>query len=712
MNYGIIKNGLALIGMLLLGGCGSSDDDQPPETYRVGGTVSGLKGSLILSDSYGNHPVNADGRFQFPHEYPDQSPLELTIAQQPLGQWCELEISQYVINGSDISDIEVWCASTMERVGQYGVGRPIALTASGKKVYLASDQGVLITDFTNPAAPKRAGYYHVTDSGSVSDIAVSGDLVFVADWHGGLHIIDASDPLSPQKLSVFNDAPGSGIQFITLRGVTVAGNHAYLSLGFEGLVVLDISSPEHPSLISRIFLEDSTNEPKKVIVSGDRLFVLTEKKLFEVDIKDHALPRIIGQYEKPGWLLTDFAMAGEHLYLTARNNSSNENAIQILNVSVRGNILATTSLGMEAYPVSIDATAHDIFVNTINAVTRFDISNPVAPVAVGVPSAPTFALAIEGDDLYRIRWPEDNVNPVVVIASHKLSNPIPFIEVGNLEIPPLDYITGIDVVDKVAHVSDWSGGFQIIDFSEIDKPKMLGSLPGEYFDLEVEGGHAYLVGSGGLDIVDIRTPTAPTKAGSLAGEGAFDEVTVSGSLAFVRKGTDDLYRIVDVANPERPEMIPGPSIPGQSLVVRGQYAYALNGNLVAMFDISRPEMPQLRGTTQLAGYGWGLALSDSGLTVARSSGLDLLDISDPAHAVTVGNHQNDLGNAIAATATHVFAFSPPLSLAAFDVSNPARPVHVASLPTRFSGGSLAIDGNYVYYEEFGFGLKVAKLRND
>jgi hypothetical protein len=69
-------------------------------------------------------------------------------------------------------------------------------------------------------------------------VAVSGRYAYVADWDGGLRVIDVSTPSDPIEVGFFEDTS-------TVQDVAVSGNHAYLAAG-SGLLVIDVSDPLSP----------------------------------------------------------------------------------------------------------------------------------------------------------------------------------------------------------------------------------------------------------------------------------------------------------------------------------------------------------------------------------------------------------------------------------------------------------------------------------
>jgi hypothetical protein len=98
-----------------------SAGDQAPSssTYSVGGTVTGLSGSLVLRDNGGdNLTVTADGSFTFPTQLQPDATYDATIATSPPGQSCAIGNATGTVGSANVSSISVTCTSPSPEPGQ------------------------------------------------------------------------------------------------------------------------------------------------------------------------------------------------------------------------------------------------------------------------------------------------------------------------------------------------------------------------------------------------------------------------------------------------------------------------------------------------------------------------------------------------------------------------------------------------------------------
>ena len=80
-------------------------------SYSVGGTVSGLSGSMVLQDNGGNNlTVSTNGIFNFSAAVPYGSAYSVTIFTQPSGQTCTVTGSSGTVN-ANVSSVAVACTT-------------------------------------------------------------------------------------------------------------------------------------------------------------------------------------------------------------------------------------------------------------------------------------------------------------------------------------------------------------------------------------------------------------------------------------------------------------------------------------------------------------------------------------------------------------------------------------------------------------------------
>ena len=85
----------------------------PPVTHSVGGTVSGLTGTLVLQDNGGdNLSVTANGSFTFPTQLASGSAYSVTALTQPSGQTCTVNGGTGTIGSANVTSVVVTCTAS------------------------------------------------------------------------------------------------------------------------------------------------------------------------------------------------------------------------------------------------------------------------------------------------------------------------------------------------------------------------------------------------------------------------------------------------------------------------------------------------------------------------------------------------------------------------------------------------------------------------
>ena len=154
--------------------------DTSPALYTVGGTLSGLNGTVVLQDnSADNLTLTANGSFTFATALSTGSPFDVTVLTQPTGQLCAVMGPTGTINGANVTTVTIICATIGTDGGTdtgagnpdtgimgFGVGGTITGLPAGASVTLA-DNGADVTVSSNgtyafPASVPSGTAYAVT----------------------------------------------------------------------------------------------------------------------------------------------------------------------------------------------------------------------------------------------------------------------------------------------------------------------------------------------------------------------------------------------------------------------------------------------------------------------------------------------------------------------------------------------------------------------
>ncbi len=197
--------------------------------------------------------------------------------------------------------------------------------------------GIVILDTSDPGHPKPYSEYTQTVTGGVHNAWTEGYYVFLTDdATGSMRVIDIHDPKNAKEVARWQVNRETGR---ALHDVIVQDGLAYLSYGFDGLVVLDVGagirggSPTNPQLVmqykefkDREFWTHTAWRYKNYVIVGDELFPPQPVGGFDapefpygyfhiVDVSDWNHPKEVAKYEIPWGGSHNVWMNGDTLYV-------------------------------------------------------------------------------------------------------------------------------------------------------------------------------------------------------------------------------------------------------------------------------------------------------------------------------------------------------------------------------------------------------------
>jgi hypothetical protein len=187
------------------------------------------------------------------------------------GEVADMIASENTVFGIVGDELRAWSLGDLPEAHELGgaradFGRRLTLD-QGYAIVGADFNGVRIFDVRDPAAIVEVGSW--TGPGSVGRVAVSGRHGFVADYSGGLSIVDLTEPRRPRLLSEWDE----GI----VGDVCVIGELAFLAMG--DLVVLDVSNPRRPEVSGSFRVEGEPDTAWSVESVGGYVIALASRTL-------------------------------------------------------------------------------------------------------------------------------------------------------------------------------------------------------------------------------------------------------------------------------------------------------------------------------------------------------------------------------------------------------------------------------------------------
>jgi len=281
-------------------------------------------------------------------------------------------------------------------------------------------------------------------------------------------------------------------------GIGISGDYAYVTSGFRGVIVLDISDPQNPRRIGRSgwgfkdAYDIAVRDTLAYVGLRDRRSTYLKACLAVLDVSDPANPR-----QPVGWLtylgqgiVHSVSIKDTCAFLAAPVG------LAIVDISDPSHLTQIGSCPLPQPGMGVDISgsyAYVVIKSTENSLYIVDISDRSNPVKVGSCSMQGVAHKVAVSGGYALVTTLDGVNAINIADPDS-----PFV-VDFLQLP--DEGWDIAISGGNAYVADFTGGIQIIDISD---PQNL-TLVGSYADLPhrhtitgvcVQGNDVYTAGYG------------------------------------------------------------------------------------------------------------------------------------------------------------------------------------------------------------------------
>lgn len=529
--------------------------------------------------------------------------------------------------------------------------QPSDIQVIDNTVYLAlrKTAGLLILDYTNPAAPQVIG--NLPDFDLLS-VAVQGNRAYCGRGSAGVLIVDLTDPTAPFDINLF-DTPGSA------NGTDIDGNILYVALGNDGLGIYDVTDPLAPISLASA----STDGFCTYVQERDGVAYACDGnglRLFDVSIPD--TPALLGAYSAggscyemcftdnpgivylaglPGMVSLMISDPANPIALTAGPVTNGFSCAAGDGVA----LMASRYAGLYVLDGSLDAQANlpnggfamklhldgpYLYVTDLSGGVRvFDLNDPDAPFFIGeIATDPNCQdLAIADGTLYAVN--SNNSGSGLTLTD--VTDPAAPIHLSAFNTTNGTMGLGLD--GDLCVLANGFGGLRTVNVADPMMPTLLGDLPfgANATDVTPMGSVAFAVAfGGGMLSVDITDPATMTIIQQQPW-GFLNALDVTDNIAWVADGQWGL-RVVDITDPADLVSLSTVAVGGQPRdVVRSAYSdYAyLSDDFYGLrqMDVSDPAAPVLIGSYASADRGMGvdaagglvvLAAGEAGVYVYRN----------------------------------------------------------------------------------------------
>ena len=553
--------------------------------------------------------------------------------------------------------------------------------------------------------------------------AVEGDYLYFGVGPR-LVIWDIRDPDAPAFVGQTPILPD------VVLDIAVQGSFVYLACEKAGLLIVNVSDPQHPVAAGQYQIDGLPSEFYSVFVSENTAYVTDRLRgLRVVDVSNKAAPTEIGFYDTDGFA-EDVVVVGPYAYVA---DEAYRLAILDLTFPSKPSQIDYDSYYASADVWSISSANQELFLATGDGLDIVSIADPDKPVLLGHYQTASGALdvAVSGDRAYL----QAGGLYILDISNPASPQPLGFYSPAAMQTdcpqvggPSIKPCRSVFAAGQRVYLGEDTFGMQIVSVADPANPRQAGGYQGigRAADVAISGAKAFVSEPNrGLHVVDLSDPGSPLLAATFALSGTLESVAAQGNYAFVGNGYpgDGGLYILDVSQPQQPTQLAYLDEVGDvnHVTVSGDYAFTTSGyewtgfNIV---DISDPAHPQrtggVSGEDMLAG-GYDIALQGERAIVADWGTVRILSIADPFHPYLLGTYTPDYAHsyiyAVDAGEGSVY-FTDWDAFCVLDVTDPTSPTLVTRMGGAVSWGEdLLIKGGYALSANGQYGLRTIDLRD-
>lgn len=478
--------------------------------------------------------------------------------------------------------------SSPERVGFYNTpGRTYSMTVDGTTAYVADRDSLLIVDVSNLEHPTRLSGLEMADV--IVQPVIAGDYLYAIQTNDTssicrVHVIDVSNPESPQIVGTFEDCMLYPIDQIVSNGILYIGDNSF------GIVAIDVSNPQQPT---EIYRGENFSWTNGIAQYANTLYLSSFYfGLAQVDISNPEMPfEIHSRYDWDGELMRIEA-ADSKAFLV-----DHYNCFRAIDVSDPDSVYEINCYHQVDCPVDIHIENDKVYlVDDGEGISEFAITDSMFAASGRHIDVPPGASAM------------DIQNGIAYVGA---GSALYFVDLGSSEVlghcDLSDRVLDVIVAGKYAYVAADEDGLLIVDISDLAQSSVISFLdtPDIAFRMVKSGDIIYIADyNGGVRIANVADPTNPYEVSSVTSLGHVRDVAVDWKYLYVAGDNLYVYDVEDLAHSLQIGFFDTPSYM-TGLAVDGSYVYGTTLNHAYVFDVSgvasidRDEKSSLPGTFRI-----------------------------------------------------------------------------------------------------------------
>ncbi len=571
-----------------------------------------------------------------------------------------------------------------EKIGEWGFGKYQQIAMKGDIVYGISKQsGISVIDYSDVNNPVRLGEFSRTDE--FHNMLIEGDTGFISA-EGKVYITDVSNNI-PETISVIDlDAD--------CYRMAISDNKLYVAGGSAGLIVLDVSDLEHPSVLGSYFDSDNMKDVVDVAVNsnGDIYVIDKEKGLFILKTSDfqtyEQIGRMSGQMFRVKFLsdteiVLSYGQNGLRFY-----NCENPDSLKYLSQYTQVNFISD-------FVVDGDT----IFcADNHNGLLVLDISKIESPSLIKNVVIPAVCYAIEKKDNYIF-----SVNGTGGVLCLDISDPTNVSQVSSFD--DVSYCLDMAYFNGKLLLADFYNGIKSLSTENISHMELLDLKRGEGYPsaLTLKDNYIYYADSTkGIGVLKINEDGTLSDVNYLELEGNFLSIATYGNYLIAAGEYGGLY-LFDISDRENPQLLDRvyryQSVVNVNVSGSGVIVVSAGFNGVKLCSIEDGELVELN-SIDVDGYAQDALLLNGNLFVADFyNGLWLDKVDEDFQVTESGLYlEGETPESLFSAGNYLYVASGSNGLYVFNLTGKS-PEQVAYIETHSNVKDMFVNDNVLYIAE-------------
>ncbi len=327
-----------------------------------------------------------------------------------------------------------------------------AITSDNKLDIIDINKDSVIAQYGNLTSPYQIGY--------------GNNNVFIAEGNDGMQIINVASSAN----LFLNGSYSIPKPFYPADGITVHGNYCYMidlmPGNYDGGIrILDVSDKSNPKLVGSADIQKAGYNEPKVIYYDDFLYAFSANDFFVFDVSNKTNPNLVFTSHYSGGIL-DEKLANNKLYILQKTTRN----LSVWDLTSPGKPQFTDSVAVLAGAYKIDCDNNTAVVGNYNKVQFLSLNGKPQILFTSTLNCYIKDLKLKSSLLSIV---DVNINGLI---NYTVNFNIPTVtKDGQFKTTSGIYANDILLKDTLCYLHDYWDGIYLIDNSDVDKPKALGT---------------------------------------------------------------------------------------------------------------------------------------------------------------------------------------------------------------------------------------------